>query len=117
MISRREPFAYSCMKWMILLATALLFSSCAGRHPINVHDDTGEIRVNRLAKVPLITVQQIADARGGKEDGEIWHVDRQKSGVRIRKSRNGSNPDDDVEVWYQDADGSWMQRQQLATEG
>lgn len=87
------------------------FVGCASlKHPINVYDETDEIRVSRLSRLSLATVQQVADARGGKEDGEIWHVDRHKGDVRIKKSRNGSKPDDDVELWHLDADGSWMKR-------
>lgn len=88
----------------------LLIAGCSLKHPIVVSDEVDEIHVNRRSKLSLVTVQQIADARGGKEDGEAWHVDRLKDDVRIRKSRNGSNPDDDVELWFRDEYGSWMQR-------
>jgi len=92
------------------LLPLLFVTGCSLKHPVNVSDEADEIHVNRLSKLSLTTVQQIADARGGKEDGEVWHVDRQKGDVRIRKSRDGSNPDDDVEFWFHDEDGSWMQR-------
>lgn len=98
------------VKFLPCLLSLLFVAGCSLRHPINVHDETDEIRVNRLSKLSLVTVQQIADARGGKEDGEVWDVDRHKGDVRIRKSRNGSNPDDDVELWYRDENGSWMPR-------
>lgn len=98
------------MKRFSVFLPLLLVAGCSLRHPINVHEEADEIRVNRLSRLPLATVQQIADARGGKEDGEVWQVDRHKGDVRIRKSRNGSNPDNDVELWYKDENGSWMQR-------
>jgi len=92
------------------LLPLLLLAGCSLRHPINVYDETEEIRVKRGSKLSMATVQQVADSRGGKEDGEIWHVDRLKGDVRIRKSRDGSNPDDDVELWHKDPTGSWTQR-------
>ena len=98
------------MKFLPCLLPLLFVTGCSLKHPVNVSDEADEIHVNRLSKLSLTTVQQIADARGGKEDGEVWHVDRQKGDVRIRKSRDGSNPDDDVEFWFRDEDGSWMQR-------
>ncbi|RYD38077.1 MAG: hypothetical protein EOP87_02265 [Verrucomicrobiaceae bacterium] len=98
------------MKFLPGLLPLLFVAGCALKHPIDVRDETDEIRVARMSKLSLATVQQIADARGGKEDGEVWHVDRHKGDVRIRKSRDGSNPDDDMELWFRDADGSWMQR-------
>lgn len=98
------------VKFLPGLLPLLFVAGCSLKHPINVHDEADDIRVARRSKLSLVTVQQIADARGGKEDGEVWDVDRQKGDVRIRKSRNGSNPDDDVELWYRDEDGSWMQR-------
>ncbi|MBX3741691.1 MAG: hypothetical protein KF712_11915 [Akkermansiaceae bacterium] len=98
------------MKFLPGLLSLFFVAGCSLRHPINVSDETDEIHVNRRSKLSLTTVQQIADARGGKEDGEVWHVDRQKDDVRIRKSRDGSNPDDDVELWFRDEDGSWMPR-------
>lgn len=98
------------MKFLPGLLLLLLVAGCSLRHPINVYNEADQIRVSRLSGLSLVTVQQVADARGGKEEGEIWHVDHHKGDVRIRKSRNGSDPDADVELWYQDAEGSWMQR-------
>ena len=99
------------MKFLPGFLILTLLSGCASlKHQIKVCDETDEIRISRLSRLSLVTIQQVADARGGKEDGEIWHVDRHKGDVRIRKSRDGSNPDQDVELWYRDADGWWMQR-------
>ena len=99
------------MKFIPCLVLGVLAAACGPlRHPIRVSDETDEIHVSRLSRISVVTVQQIADARGGKEEGEIWHVDRSRADVRIRKSRDGSDPDDDVELWFRDADGSWMQR-------
>ena len=92
---------------MVVFATV----GCASmRHPINVYEEKDEIRIHRRAKISLATVQAVADARGGKEDGEIWYVDVHRGDVRLKKSRNGSDPDDDVELWFKDADGSWSRR-------
>jgi hypothetical protein len=98
------------VKVLPCLLAPLFIAGCSLKHPINVSDEADEIHVSRRSKLSLVTVQQIADARGGKEDGEVWHVDRQKDDVRIRKSRDGSNPDDDIELWFRDGSGSWMQR-------
>ncbi len=99
------------MKFLALLAVILFSVGCGAiKHRVNVYEQVEEIHVNRRAKVPLATVQAVADARGGKEDGEIWYVDAYRGDIRIKKSRNGSKPDDDVELWYKDADGSWSHR-------
>ncbi|HVJ45914.1 MAG TPA: hypothetical protein VM511_05965 [Luteolibacter sp.] len=99
------------MKFPGFLLCSLLLASCGPlKHPINVYHEQDEIHIKRFSKVPLATVQHIADARGGKEDGEIWYIDRVKSDIRIRKSRGGSNPNHDIEIWYQDEQGSWMKR-------
>ncbi len=94
----------------VLLLSGLLAACGPLRHPINVYHEQDEIHIKRFSKVSLVTVQNIADARGGKEDGESWYIDRVKQDVRIRKSRDGSNPNHDIEIWYQDDEGSWMKR-------
>ena len=99
------------MKFLPGFLILAFLTGCASlKHPIRVTDETDEIHISRLSRLSLTTIQQVADARGGKEDGEIWQVDRHKGDVRIRKSRDGSEPEKDVELWYRDADGSWMQR-------
>jgi hypothetical protein len=94
----------------VFLFSILLVSCGPVRHPVNVYHEQDEIHIKRFSKVSLATVQHIADSRGGKEDGEHWYIDRAEADIRIRKSRGGSNPNHDVEIWFQDQEGSWQQR-------
>lgn len=98
------------MKLFIASVSLGLICSCSLRHPVNVSDGSHQIRVSPGARLSLDTIQEIVDSRGGKEDGETWLVDRYKTDVRIRKSRNGSDPNHDIELWYLDSDGTWSQR-------
>lgn len=83
----------------------------------NRHSVSGQkedIHISPLSRVSWKTVQQVADARGGKEDGEIWRVDKHRGDIRISKSTGGHSrffaPKTDVELWHKDENGSWVMR-------
>jgi hypothetical protein len=96
------------IRWFLPLAVVTVFSASCGSTLHSIDDQMEDIQISRRSKVSLTTVRQIADARGGKEDGEMWKVDRHKGDVRIAKSREGGGPS--FELWYQDENGSWVTR-------
>ncbi len=113
-IAARSRFCWISRVNRAALLILLLLPSCgltAGRHSINEQKE--DVHIRPLSRVSWTTVRQIADARGGKEDGEIWHIDRHKGDIRITKSRGKARwlgPRNDVELWHKGEDGSWEKR-------
>lgn len=100
------------IRWFAPLAVIALFSASCGSSLHSIDDQMADIQISRRSKVSLNTVRQIADARGGKEDGELWKVDRRRGDVRIAKSREGGGTS--FELWHKDEHGSWVTRPESA---
>jgi hypothetical protein len=70
-----------------------------------------DIRVEPGSSISRDTIRAIILARGGKDTGDVWSLDRQNDGtIRIRKGRKDSvvhPPGAAVEFWYQDSHGRW----------
>ena len=96
------------LRWLPPIAVCVLLSASCGSTLHSIDDQMEDIHLSRRSKVSINTVRQIADARGGKEEGEIWKVDRYRGDIRIEKSREGGGKS--YELWYQDEDGSWVTR-------
>lgn len=96
------------LRWLPPIAVCVLLSVSCGSTLHSIDDQMEDIHLSRRSKVSINTVRQIADARGGKEEGEIWKVDRHRGDIRIEKSREGGGPS--YELWHMDEDGSWVTR-------
>jgi len=96
------------LRWLPPIAVCVLLSASCGSTLHSIDDQMADIQISRRSKVSLNTVRQIADARGGKEDGELWKVDRRRGDVRIAKSREGGGTS--FELWHKDEHGSWVTR-------
>jgi hypothetical protein len=93
---------------LLLLSLALAGCAASTRHDLS--GQMADIRFAGLSRVPLATIQQIADARGGKDDGEIWLIDRHRGDIRIRKTWPAQPHKADTELWHLAPDGTWTLR-------
>ena len=97
----------------LLIGVSLLYGSQAiGADDKSSTEKLPEIYLDSPSTVPLATIKEIMEARGGKDIGEIWHVSLIKGDIRITKSSNSRDypPGGAVEFWYKDKDGRWNSR-------